>query len=551
MILVILITVQMSSLSVNAQEYSYGNFTYSLDGTEAIITGYVTVPKGNIVIPETINGYTVVGIDNYAFHSCEKITNVVIPNSVSVIGNASFAWCDSLKSLTIPNGVILGAGVFLYSPIENLKLTFNGYDTDVFYAFMQTLYDEEEDYTYNGLDLQETLKNLTICEGIEAVRYMAFSNHSYLESVMIPRSLDKVYGSAFEYCENLNKVYISDLADWCNIKFCYEDEECLLGGNPLDNYADLYINGEKAVNITIPKSIKFLCNTFSNCTSLKSVTIPSNVVEIQDWTFYGCSSLNYINLPNSLAEISQTAFSRCFALKHVAYQGTENRWYSIGGRDFEFDGAKMHFSVEGAPIQYLEKSATTSKDGAVGYYCEECNKWLEKEKTIYKIKTVKLSDTEYTYNGKYKKPTVKVYNSKGKVISSKYYTVSYKNNKNVGKASVTVTFKGEYSGQKTIYFVINPKSTKLSKVATSGRKALKATWKKQSIQTSGYQIQYSTSKKFKNSKTKTISSNKTTAYTINNLSANKTYYVRVRTYKTVKGKKYYSDWSSYKYKKTN
>ncbi len=66
----------------------------------------------------------------------------------------------------------------------------------------------------------------------------------------------------------------------------------------------------------------------------------------------------------------------------------------------------------------------------------------------------------------------------------------------------------------------------------------------------GYEVQYSTSKKFSSAKTKKVTSNKTTSVTLKSLKAKKTYYVRVRTYKTVDGKKYYSAWSSHKYKKT-
>ena len=71
-------------------------------------------------------------------------------------------------------------------------------------------------------------------------------------------------------------------------------------------------------------------------------------------------------------------------------------------------------------------------------------------------------------------------------------------------------------------------------------------WKKNTAG-NGYQIQYSTSKKFaKGNKTKTISKNKTTSYTIKKLKKKKTYYVRIRTYKKVSGKTYYSEWSSVK-----
>ena len=166
----------------------------------------------------------------------------------------------------------------------------------------------------------------------------------------------------------------------------------------------------------------------------------------------------------------------------------------------------------------------------------------------------KLSTTTYTYNGKVKTPSVTVKNAKGtKLTKNTHYTVKYASGrKYVGKYKVTITMKGNYSGTKTLYLTINPPKTSVSKLSAA-KKSLKVTIKKKSTQVSGYQIQYSTSKSFKSkyTKSKTVKSYKTTSTTLKSLKAKKTYYVRVRTYKTVNGKKYYSAWSSYKLKKTN
>jgi len=193
--------------------------------------------------------------------------------------------------------------------------------------------------------------------------------------------------------------------------------------------------------------------------------------------------------------------------------------------------------------------ATLTKNGKIQNKCSVCGYVASKVTTISKIKSAKLSGTTYTYNGKAKKPTVTVKDSAGKTISSKYYTVTYKNNTKVGKATVTIKMKGNYSGTKTLTFKINPAKTTVSKL-TAGKKSIAMTITKKTTQVTGYQIQYSTSKKFTNAKTKTISSYKTTKYTLKSLSAKKTYYVRVRTYKTVGKTKYYSGWSTYKYVKT-
>lgn len=177
------------------------------------------------------------------------------------------------------------------------------------------------------------------------------------------------------------------------------------------------------------------------------------------------------------------------------------------------------------------------------------------EPEVKKVASVKLAKTSYVYDGKVKKPGIVAKNDKGEKITSKDYTVKYAAGcKNVGTYTVKVTFKGDYKGTFTKTFNINPKGTSLSKVKAA-RKSFSATWKKQSKQTSGYQLQYSTNKKFaKSVKTSTISKNTTVKKIVKKLKAKKTYYVRVRTYKTVKvGKKsvkIYSGWSAAKKVKT-
>lgn len=171
------------------------------------------------------------------------------------------------------------------------------------------------------------------------------------------------------------------------------------------------------------------------------------------------------------------------------------------------------------------------------------------ENTAAQVKSVKLSKTVYTYTGKAKKPAVTAVDTAGRQISDKYYTVSYQNNVKAGKAAAVVTFKNGYSGTVKKTFTIRPAGTSIKKAtALSGGFTVK--WAKKTAQTSGYQIQYSRNSGFKGSTTHSVFAKKAsvTAKTVKKLSAGKKYYVRVRTYKTVKtdGKNtnIYSAWSS-------
>lgn len=202
-------------------------------------------------------------------------------------------------------------------------------------------------------------------------------------------------------------------------------------------------------------------------------------------------------------------------------------------------------SVSGHTVFSKNNKATSSKNGKITNVCKYCGKTIYK-KAIPKASNIRLSASSYNYNGKVRKPSVTVKDSNGNKISSKYYAVAYsKGRKNVGTYTVTIKFKGNYSGTVKKTFTIKPKPTSISKL-TAGKKKFTVKWKKQIVQTTGYQIQYSISSKFKSAKTATVSKNRTISKTISKLKAKKKYYVRIRTYKTVNGKKIYSSWSKVK-----
>ncbi len=187
------------------------------------------------------------------------------------------------------------------------------------------------------------------------------------------------------------------------------------------------------------------------------------------------------------------------------------------------------------PVEHGELSTVDTSFDASGLPFEEEKTSI----TACKVKGIKNA----VYSGKAITMRVTVKNGSTPLILNKDYTVSYKNNKNVGTASVVIKGKGNYYGSLTKTFTISPKGTTIVKL-TAGKKSFKATWKKQSKQTSGYQLQYSLKKGFKGAKTITVKKVKTVKKTVKKLKANKKYYVRIRTFKTINGKKYCSSWSS-------
>ena len=199
----------------------------------------------------------------------------------------------------------------------------------------------------------------------------------------------------------------------------------------------------------------------------------------------------------------------------------------------------------------VTKRATTSKNGTFTAVCSVCG--AEQTEVIYAAKTIKLSKTSMTYNGKKQKPSVTITDAAGKKLKNGTdYKVTYpKKTQNVGKYTVTVTLKGNYTGTVKKTFTILPKNTAISKL-TASKNTVTVKWRKQTKQTAGYEIQYSTSSKFTKKTTKTVkvTKNSTTSKKITKLKAKKKYYVRIRTYQTVKvGKKstkIYASWSKAK-----
>lgn len=158
--------------------------------------------------------------------------------------------------------------------------------------------------------------------------------------------------------------------------------------------------------------------------------------------------------------------------------------------------------------------------------------------------SVSLSIATYSFDGKVKTPSVTVKLGSTALRKGIDYVVSYSNNKNVGKATVVITGKGLYAGTITRTFVINPAKQEIQKL-TAKSKGFYIDYAAKGHAT-GYEIQYATNSSFSGAKKTVITSNKTDKVTVSKLSGNKKYYVRVRTYTTVNGIKYYGAWSAVK-----
>ena len=184
----------------------------------------------------------------------------------------------------------------------------------------------------------------------------------------------------------------------------------------------------------------------------------------------------------------------------------------------------------------------TVKITGKGNYTGSFSKTFKIKNNFKKATISGISNKSYTGKNITQSITVK-YNGKT-LKNGTNYTVSYSNNKNIGTATVKIAGKGSYTGTITKAFKINPAKQEIQKL-TAKSKAFFVDWAQKGSAT-GYEIQYATNSKFTSAKKVTITNNKTDKTTVSKLSGKKKYYVRVRSYTTVKGTKYYGAWSASK-----
>lgn len=204
----------------------------------------------------------------------------------------------------------------------------------------------------------------------------------------------------------------------------------------------------------------------------------------------------------------------------------------------------------------IDQEATTTKTGLKHQECATCGYQTAAVSIPKKsAPTVSVKDSTVTVSNKSQTTKLDVKADKDAKLTYKSDNKSVKVDKNgkvtiaknfVGKATITVTAtSGSVKSTKKVTITVNPKGTTFRSVYNGAGKKLKAYWNRNS-QVSGYQLQYGTSKNFTGCKTVTLNSNKYTGSVRTGLKKNATYYVRIRTYKRVSGKTYYSAWSKVK-----
>lgn len=562
--------------SANASSLDiYDNFEYTIvnEKNKTCEIDEINVRKCDFLeIPAKMDGYTVVSLRDEVFQdiSHPEIKAIKIPSTIKEIPEWCFSGMDTLETIILEEGLTkIGERAFARTGITEIDIpsTVTVIDCEAFISCKK-------------------LKKISLPKKIQKLGHSAFSSCESLEEIVLPENLTSIESFLFEDCSSLKEIEIPETVTYID-PFAFKD--C-----------------SKLSYVEIPSSVKTIDEYAFSGTGLIKVTIPGTVTNIGDNCFYNCEFLEYVYIEEGVSQIGEDVFSYCDSLKYISVPDSLiYEYYFWSSRtpvkihanpgsftDIEFNDdpdyephsysktiveptcgqgytiftCECGYSYKGVytePIfsehsmEYVDFSAASTKTAGntYGSSCSVCSAVFEESKEI-PMAIVTLSNSKLTYTGKTKKPSVIVKDKYDNIISSDNYDITYPSKSiQVGKYSLTVTFKNNYTGKTKLYYYILPKATSISRI-TRLPNALKITWKQQKTNITGYQVEYSLKSDFTDYKISTISKSTTTSKTIKDLKAGKTYYIRIRTYKTedVNGKKikYYSPWTdTYKLKVAN
>ncbi|MBE6787333.1 MAG: leucine-rich repeat domain-containing protein [Ruminococcaceae bacterium] len=602
-------------------------------------------------------------IAGHAFHNCDGITNITIPNSVTHIGNDAFRDCSALTNITIPNSVT-SIGIYAFyncDVITNITIP-NSVTSIDFFAFgscsaltninvdSNNLYYSSQDGVLFNVDKTtliqypsgKKIKNYTIPNSVTHISSHAFYSCSNLTSVTIGNSITNIDNIAFDVCYNLTDVWYkgtqSDREKIIVNDNNYHLTNAIWHYNTCDNHIYDNVCDSSCNNCDWTRSVaphKFTnyiynddakCETDgtktaycdNGCGDTQTIVAEGTATghsyyatyladENQHWRLcalcqhkkdianheYDNACDNSCNVCGYIRTISGHKWldATCTAPKTCEYcnktdgvslgHNFKNYVYNNDGK-CEADGTKTAYCDNGCgdTQTIVAEGTATGHSYFSNYNCNQEQHWYMcaicfDKKDIADHEYDNACDKNcnicgYTRQVPDHKYTAKVEKAatcaaagimKHTCSCGNSYTnaIAKTNNHNYTPFNIKATYTSAGSsgnectvcGLKANVKVIPklvPKKTKISKL-TAKKKSLVVKVKKEKTVT-GYQIQYSLKKNFKGAKTVTIKKNSTITKTIKKLKSKKTYYLRVRTYKTYKGKKYYSAWSKTSKKKT-
>ena len=295
-----------------------------------------------------------------------------------------------------------------------------------------------------------------------------FKDNKTITSIELPDHLYSIGDGAFEGCENLQTVNSTGITEIGAHAFCIS----LTGIKSVGDYAFSECSSLTELDLNTVEKIGI--GAFYNASDIYKVHFSSELTTIDNGAFAGCSSFKEIILPDNIDRIGLLAFG---------YDSNED--YDMRYENYSFENQNNFHKMEDVSIHWgngsegnvyavrnefpftfhefkeiFTKPATEAEAGEIQTICDICNQVKERTE-IPLIKRYLVSAKHFIYNGSIQKPTVTVYDSIGNVISSENYDVTYSADAiEPGTYTVTLTFKGNYSGTRSIeYFIDDNKAT--------------------------------------------------------------------------------------------
>ena len=294
-----------------------------------------------------------------------------------------------------------------------------------------------------------------------------------------------------------------------------------------------------SVTVTSPEGTTLINGKDYTITYSNNINIGNATVKITGIGYYTSSKTVKFTIKTA-KKVNLSSASVKLSTSTYAYNGKTKK----PAATVIFNGSKLvkdkDFSVSYSNNKNVGTATVTIK--GKGNYTGSIKKTFKIKNNFKKSVVTGIKTKSFTGKSITQKPTIKF--NKKTLKNGTDYTISYSNNKKVGLATIKITGKGNYTGTITKTFKINPAKQNIQKLRSKSRSFF-IDWAQKGSAT-GYEIQYATNSKFSGAKKVTVTNNKTDKKTISKLSGKKKYYVRVRSYTTVKGKKYYGAWSSTK-----
>ena len=276
-----------------------------------------------IVIPSSVTS-----IGAHAFSGCNSLSEIVIPFSVTSIGDGAFSRCSSLKYISIPKSVIgLNGNPFAEwkGKLECLSPNFV-YEDDI-------LFNKDKSRIISFRN--QNIKSYVIPSSVASIGDRAFSDCDSLSEIVIPSSVTSIGNSAFSSCYSLSEIVIpssvTSIGDWA-FSGCNSLSEIVIPSSVTSIGDCAFYSCDSLSEIVIPSSVTSIGNgAFAICRSLSEIVIPSSVISIGDCAFSRCLSLSEIVIPSSVASIGDRAFSDCDSLSEIVIPSSVT---SIGNSAF-------------------------------------------------------------------------------------------------------------------------------------------------------------------------------------------------------------------------